>query len=235
MVKAVLFDLDGTLLNRDKSVEKYIVNQYDRLKDFIGHVPKDVYVHRFIELDCHGYVWKDKVYQQLTEEFKIQNITWDLLLQDYLDYFRFHCVPFADVKKMLVTLKNNHLLLGLITNGFGKFQMCNIKALGIEQYFDVILVSEWEGIKKPDPEIFHRALNKLDVTPGQSVFVGDHPVNDVLAAQYIGMKGIWKRNSDWEEVEADFTVKKLIEIPAIIRNLSNGKEGIDIKGIARKS
>lgn len=56
MVKAVLFDLDGTLLNRDKSVEKYIVNQYNRLKDFIGHVPKDIYVHRFIELDCHDYV-----------------------------------------------------------------------------------------------------------------------------------------------------------------------------------
>lgn len=45
---------------------------------------------------------------------------------------------------MLEELKSSNFLLGIITNGYGQFQMDNIKALGIEQYFDVILVSEWE-------------------------------------------------------------------------------------------
>jgi putative hydrolase of the HAD superfamily len=51
----------------------------------------------------------------------------------------------------------------MITNGIGKFQMDNIKALGIEKYFKTILVSEWEGFKKPDPNIFFRALKQLHV------------------------------------------------------------------------
>lgn len=158
MTKAVLFDLDGTLLNRDASVKAFIDNQYDRLKNWVGHVPKEQYMTRFIELDKRGYVWKDKVYQQLTQEFSISTITWEALLQDYIREFQFHCIPFDQLLQMLEDLKSKNMLLGMITNGYGQFQMDNIKALGIENYFDVILVSEWEGIKKPDPEIFKRAL-----------------------------------------------------------------------------
>lgn len=75
MIKAVLFDFDGTLLNRDASVKAFIDNQYDRLKKWIGHIPKEQYMTRFIELDKRGYVWKDTVYQQLTQEFSITAIT----------------------------------------------------------------------------------------------------------------------------------------------------------------
>jgi len=60
MVKAALFDLDGTLLNRDASVQRFIENQYERLHKSLHHIPKQQYTSRFIELDCRGYVWKDK-------------------------------------------------------------------------------------------------------------------------------------------------------------------------------
>lgn len=191
--KAVLFDLDGTLLNRDKSVELFINKQYERLYELLSHIPKEQYISRFIELDNHGYVWKDKVYQQLISEFNIPFVTWEELLQDYVQQFKHHCVGFPHIHKMLEELKNNKIALGLITNGYGQFQMDNIKALDIEKYFDVILVSEWEGIKKPNPQIFMNALEQLNVEPSESVFIGDHPENDVKAAQNVGMKGIWKK------------------------------------------
>ncbi|MBD7986315.1 HAD family hydrolase [Sporosarcina sp. Sa2YVA2] len=216
MIKAVLFDLDGTLLNRDDSVKGFIDNQYERLNKWVGHIPKDKYITRFIEIDNRGYVWKDKVYQQLTKEFNISEITWEELLQDYISEFRFHCVPFDNLIQMLEDLKSKNILLGMITNGYGQFQMENIKALGIENYFDVILVSEWEGIKKPDPEIFKRALDQLNVLPKQSVFVGDHPENDVKASQNIGMKGIWKKDLHWDDVDADFIINDLKELPLLI-------------------
>jgi putative hydrolase of the HAD superfamily len=84
--------------------------------------------------------------------------------------------------------------------------------LGIDRYFDAILVSEWEGIKKPDPQIFIRALEKLSISPNESIFIGDHPENDVKAAQNVGMKGIWKRDFQWNNVEADSIVDDLVEI-----------------------
>ena len=81
MIKSVIFDLDGTLLNRDESVKKVIDNQYERLNKWVGHIPKENYTTRFIELDSRGYVWKDKVYQQLVDEFEITGVNWEGLLQ----------------------------------------------------------------------------------------------------------------------------------------------------------
>ncbi|WP_088090467.1 HAD family hydrolase [Bacillus sp. OV166] len=220
MIKAVIFDLDGTLLNRDESVKMLINSQYDRLNKLVGHIPKEKYVTRFIELDNRGYVWKDKVYQQLVNEFEITEITWEELLQDYISQFKNNCIPFPNLVSMLEELRSNNLVLGMITNGKGQFQMDNIKALGIKKYFETILVSEWEGKKKPDPQIFKRALDQLNVLPNESLFVGDHPDNDVKAAQNVGMKGIWKKDFQWNNVEADFIVNDLAELPLIIENLS---------------
>lgn len=217
MIKAVIFDLDGTLLDRDKSVIDFIKCQYSR--KIAGNVPKKQYISRFIELDNHGYTWKDKVYQQLVKEFNLK-LTWEDLLQDYLSEFKHHCVPFPNLIRMLEDLKSRNLSLGMITNGKGKFQMDNIEALGIKKYFDTIAISEWEGIKKPDPQIFIRTLERLGFSPEESIFVGDHPENDVKAAQNIGMKAIWKRDIHWHNVEVDIIIHDLAEIPLILENVN---------------
>jgi putative hydrolase of the HAD superfamily len=219
VIKAVIFDLDGTLLDRDKSVKKFIEKQYERLNKVLDHIPKGTYTLRFIELDCRGYVWKDEVYQQLVEEFNLTEVTWEHLLQDYLEHFKSSCVPFPNLTSMLEELKGNNVSLGMITNGKGKFQMDNIDALDIKKYFDIILVSEWEGMKKPNPLLFKKALKQLNVLPSESVFVGDHPENDVKAAQNVGMKAVWKRDFQWVGVEADFIVDDLGKLPFIIEKV----------------
>ncbi|MGP4108550.1 HAD family hydrolase [Virgibacillus sp. L01] len=221
MIKAVLFDLDGTLLNRDESVKMFVDKQYERLYQWLSHVPKDKYIARFIGLDNQGYVWKDAVYQQLVDDFNITGITWEDLLQDYISQFKNSCVPFPNLINMLEKLRNSNLVLGMVTNGKGQFQMDNIRSLGIEDYFETILISEWEGMKKPDPQIFNKALDKLNVSSTEAMFIGDHPEKDVKAAQNAGMKGVWKRDGKGSDIEADLKVDDLKEIPLIIRELNN--------------
>lgn len=227
MIKAVLFDLDGTLLNRDASVRCFIENQYERLKSCLSNIDKETYIERFLDLDARGYVWKDKVYQQLVKELGLSCCA-EKLLADYIAEFRHHCVSYSHLHSMLQQLKNMGLKLGIISNGFGQFQLDNIKALGIEKEFDGILISEWEGIKKPDPVIFKRALDKLEVAAAESIFVGDHPINDVQAAKQVGMIGVWKRDEWWEEYEikADYVVDELSGIPRIIASLGNDSSSI---------
>ncbi|GLC90272.1 HAD family hydrolase [Lysinibacillus piscis] len=218
-MKAVVFDLDGTLLNRDASLIAFVEHQYHRLEKFLDHIPKEQYINRFITLDNHGYTWKDKVYTQLITEFNIQHLSTEQLLADYIQQFQHHCIAFPNLVKLFQQLKQLDIKLGIITNGIGQFQMSNIQALGIDLYVDTILISEWEGIKKPDAEIFIRALHKLHVTADESVFVGDHPINDVQAAQLVGMTSIWKSNSQWQDVQADFIINDLLEIIPIVKML----------------
>lgn len=224
MLKAVIFDLDGTLLDRDKSVETFIVHQYKRLNNLVGHIDQSTYTARFIELDNHGYVWKDKVYQQLVAEFAITGMSWEQLLKDYLDHFPNHCVPFPNLISMLEELKKEGLVLGMITNGYTEFQTSNIRALGIEEYFDAILISEKEDLRKPDIRIFERALERLGVPAEGALFVGDHPLNDVEASANAGLTSIWKRNPQWEGEAADFIIDELDEIPGLVQKLM--KNGI---------
>jgi putative hydrolase of the HAD superfamily len=223
MIKAVIFDLDGTLLDRDASVEQFIAIQYDRLSHNLSHIAKNDYIARFIELDCHGYVWKDKVYQQLVEEFQIDGLTWQMLLQDYEQQFQHHCIPFSGLVEMLILLRKQGYLLGIISNGRGEFQAHAIEGLGIQDYFDVILISEFEQIRKPEAEIFHRAAQRLGVIHQDCVFVGDNPEADIIGAKNAGMKVIWKRNLSWQESkEADAIVDELHEIPVILQSQSIG-------------
>lgn len=225
MIKAVIFDLDGTLLNRDTSVKQFIANQYDRFYHQLHSINRLDFLNRFIELEQRGYVWKDKVYQQLVQEFSIE-ISWEVLLQDYIAHFHSHCIPFAFLHEMLNELKQRNIRLAIITNGFGQFQMHNIHALGIAHYFDAILVSEWEQMKKPQPEIFYKALKQLSVQPEESIYVGDHPVNDIEGAQRVGMKTIWKRDPYFGSVTTPYIVDDLDEIISIVDTINESQSSL---------
>lgn len=212
MIKAAIFDLDGTLLNRDASLASFVADQYERLTEHLKHIPQDRFSQRFIELDAKGYVWKDKVYQQLIDEFEIKGISWQTLLEDYLNNFKNHCVPFPHLSAMLENLTAKSIQLAMITNGKGQFQLDNILALQIEGYFEHILISEWEKMAKPEPAIFQKMLGKLGIFADEAVYIGDHPKNDIQAARAVGMKTIWKKDLQWKSSDADKEITDLNEI-----------------------
>lgn len=223
MLKAIMFDLDGTLLDRQTSLKAFIENQHQRMTE-LQRIDKSVYVNRFIALDQRGYVWKDKVYQQLKLEFDLA-LQWEDLLEDYMEQFSSHCAGFPNLHELLTYLKHSGFKLGLITNGYGAFQTKNTEALGISTYFDTILVSEIEGLRKPDPEIFHRALHRLGVQSNEAAYVGDHPRNDVWASRSVGMKGIWKEDIHFEgDFERDYTIRDLMELKDYLEKLQAGSE-----------
>jgi putative hydrolase of the HAD superfamily len=167
-------------------------------------------------LDSRGYVWKDKVYQELVKEFGL-SLDWNDLLSDYKVGFSSYATAFPNTIEILERLKQKGYRLGMITNGFGDFQASNIQALGIKEYFEVILISESEGIRKPDPAIFLRASEMMNLLPEECVYVGDHPTNDVMASKNVGMRGIWKEDTYYKDLfEYDEIVRDLIEIEEII-------------------
>ncbi|MFX3674993.1 MAG: HAD family hydrolase [Paenisporosarcina sp.] len=208
-MKAVLFDLDGTLLNREATLNAFCRGQFQR---FDLPIEKETYIQRVVELDANGYVRKEIVYAQIAKEFNLSDKIERSLFEDYMNCFHEYCVPFNGLVETLKSLKQQKLKLGLITNGRHDGQKASIKALSIEEFFDIVLISESEGMAKPDAIIFERALNLLSVKANEACYIGDHPINDIEAARKVGLMTIWKKNVLYKNVDADETIDELSEI-----------------------
>ena len=137
----------------------------------------------------------------------------DTLLDDYRAGFPNACLLFPDATQTLSCLRSSGLQLGLITNGSVRMQSRKLQCLALSPLFDTILISDVEGISKPDRQIFHRALERLNTNPAQAVFVGDHPEVDVAGALAAGMQAIWRRDPSVSRmVEADGVIEELADL-----------------------
>ena len=209
-IQAVVFDLDGTLLDRRRSFERFVREQWNRFAKCLQAVDQEQYVEALIALDRDGYAPRKSLFTGVTARFGIPSGVAGTLLDDYRSGFPNACVLFPDAAQTLSVLRTSGLKLGLITNGSMRMQSRKLQCLALAPMFDTILISDAEGISKPDPRIFHRALERLNVSPARSVFVGDHPEVDVAGARAAGVQAIWRRDPNGARmIEADGVIDEL--------------------------
>lgn len=226
--QCIIFDLDGTLLNREQSLINFLSYQHSK-HDFLKYIPQKKFIEFFIKSDANGYVAKEVVYAMVINEFKVPKNPYNKLLREYYQSFNRFCIAYPGVDELLHILKNNGFTLGIITNGRYPFQMDNIRSLGIEHYFSCILISEKEGFKKPDKEIFFKAIIALGVQTENIIFVGDNPKTDIEGAKRLGIKTTFIKSKYWNTChEADFTIADIRELLVIVekvfsKNLNKNK------------
>ncbi|BBI34303.1 HAD family hydrolase [Cohnella abietis] len=197
-IKAIIFDLDNTILDRTSTFIRF-TNAF--LSYFFDHLekPDDIF-NRIIHLDQDGYKDKQELFSELLEE-----LPWKTKpsLTELMEFYSTEYVSSAvlmEQAREIVQHARKKYKTGLITNGKTLIQYGKIDQLGIRDDFDLIIVSEEAGVKKPDPRIFEMALQQLELSPEECVYIGDHPVNDIEGAAKIGMKTIWmKVNQPWKD------------------------------------
>lgn len=88
----------------------------------------------------------------------------------------------------------------------------------LTQYFDVMLISGEEGIRKPHPRIFEKALGVLGIKASEAVFIGDMLDLDVQGPQHVGMKTIFieRRPIDDLYVQPDHIISRLVDVLDIV-------------------
>lgn len=195
--KAILFDLDGTLWDRTSAVRALAHDQHESLQDVLGHIPRERYVDRIIRLDDLGRVDKRVLYETIGVEFGLRASDVARLHADFWMRFVVHTRPFPEVIDALRHLRNEGIKLGIVTNGAVVVQQAKIEQLGLSALVDVILISEHEGIRKPNAEIFHRAVARLGVAISETWFIGDNPDDDVAGAVAVGLRTFWRACPDW--------------------------------------
>jgi HAD superfamily hydrolase (TIGR01549 family) len=84
-----------------------------------------------------------------------------------------------------------HYRIGIITNNRTAEQADKLRFLQMTELVDALITSEDVGVPKPDPRIFHAALQQLDARPAETVLVGDNWHADVLGALAVGIRPLW--------------------------------------------
>ncbi|MFJ9085807.1 HAD family hydrolase [Streptomyces sp. NPDC102384] len=97
-----------------------------------------------------------------------------------------YCELDAGAVELLRGLRERGIKVGAVSNSDGMLPQ-ELLHFGLAGYFDTVIDSALVSIEKPNPGIFHAALDALDVTAGQCWFVGDGLVNDILGARSIGV------------------------------------------------
>lgn len=217
--KAVLFDVDGVLLDT-----------WDFVFQALQHT-----------LSFHGYPKSmdeiEKVIGQPLLDFYTSLVPEgpsEVLAQTHKDFQkeRFHLSKaFPKAKKVLKTLKSKGILLAAISNRTKSSLERSLKDAQIDKYFDVILYVEDVQNPKPHPDHIHLALRKLKVKPNQVYMVGDTKV-DIMAGKNAGVKTIAVTygfaGKEIAKYDPDFLVDDLEDLIKIIQtpSFSPKKKGL---------
>lgn len=126
---------------------------------------------------------------------------------------------FADAAPVVEALREADIRLGLVTNGHTEVQRGKLEVLGIADWFQAIAVSSEIGGLKPGTVPFEYALHALDVPAERAWHVGDNLMADVAGARAAGLTAVWlNREGVAREArgpDPDYEIDTLVRLPEL--------------------
>ncbi|MDA1874201.1 HAD-IA family hydrolase [Bacillus cereus group sp. BY112LC] len=191
--KAMLFDLDDTLLDRDKAVEALFLIVLEKCYENVDGAAKSNMLQKFKEYDKREYGISNKttVLESLFDEFTPRYRLPRNYIQDFWNNNFPRCFSIDQNTIHFLNQIKKHFKVGIITNGSTQRQKTKIFNTNLNRYFETIIISEEVGFSKPDKRIFELALNELNLQPENTLFVGDDLEKDIAGPQNANIKGVW--------------------------------------------
>jgi putative hydrolase of the HAD superfamily len=203
-VKALLLDLDDTLLDYSGGVEAHWEAAVR------AHAPAALEAAKLVTAvaETRRWFWDDPARHrrervnmlgawQHIVEFALARLGVEAagvassIARDFAARRRAAMRLFPDTLESLERFRRRGVPLGLVTNGDAVQQRDKIERHGLAPFFDAIVIEGEFGAGKPDAVVYREALAQLGAAPDAAWMVGDHLEFDVEAPQSLGLKGVW--------------------------------------------
>lgn len=221
--KAIFFDLDNTLLDHRRAAREALGIIYEKYGLERYGVRPDEFVEGYFRVN--GEMWlglaagettverlRTERFDRLFEELGTRGaVAGDVVGPEYLRVYEKRVYPFDGAKETLAALAGV-FPLGLATNGFADTQRKKLAATGWEKYFDWAVIAGEVGVFKPDLAFFRLLAEKANAEPGEVIFVGDSPAEDVVPARGAGLITVWLRTPGAWDPGAHYTVNEITDV-----------------------
>lgn len=212
-----MFDFDDTLGNREEYAYDF----------FYGVVSENADGRDPWEIECavqHCMIWdelstgsKKEVQRKLAETYGIiSDVDFEKVMGQQMAE---HAVLVDGAREVLDQMKQRYRL-ALVTNGKSEGQHRKIEKTEIADYFDAVVVSGDEGVKKPDARLFEIAAERLNVKCSECIFVGDLFQTDMIGAHNAGMTPVWLWSRGYRKCSIDIDrISSIRELPSKIEEI----------------
>jgi 2-haloacid dehalogenase len=202
LVRAVLFDLDRTLLDFDRAqrgalreallgtglpFSPRILARYREINDLLWAA--------YRRGEISQAVLEVERFRRLLSVLGARESRAVLLSRVFLARLSARGDRLPGCHRLLTSLRPR-FRMGVVTNGIDRVQQARLRASRLRPFFEVVVTSEGCGYAKPDPRILRTALDALEVTAREAVYVGDDLAVDGVAARAAGVPFVWVDHGD---------------------------------------
>ncbi|MBA2393228.1 MAG: HAD family hydrolase [Ktedonobacteraceae bacterium] len=241
-IQAILFDVNGTLI--DIETDEGLEEIYRAIGHFLAY--QGILLHRWEVRDLYFQIMQRqrKESNEVFPEWDAVELWRELLHSKASDYTRSlpqkkleqlplflaelhrgiarkRLRPYPQVQETLTSLQPRYRM-AVVSDAQSTYAIPELQSVGLVDYFNPIIVSGNYGYRKPDPRLFQKALDTLQVKPEQALFVGNDLYHDIFGAQQVGMKAILvsfdQGSISNQVITPDYTIFRFADLPQAINH-----------------
>ena len=230
-IKGILFDLYGTLIDIEtneamdeiyRAVAHYLTYHCVYLRRWevreryyrIMKQQKDASGEEYPEIDVEA-IWNELLMQEGIKSSSIRGQQAKVIAHIYRGVSRNRLQLYPDVKRVLNELQMKYRL-ALISDAQSCYALPEIQAVGLENYFESIVISSRYGFRKPDPRLFQKTLDNMQLTSSEVIWVGNDMFRDIYGAQALGIKNIYIDSNQgaksYKNVTPDYRIQQFADV-----------------------
>jgi HAD superfamily hydrolase (TIGR01509 family) len=220
-VESVLLDAGGVLLDLDYEYLRRLIEAHhgevtiDDLARFEAAARYEIH-RQVIEGGRVSETWRDyfriilsKVGVPVDERDGIVDSLWEAHQK-----FGLWTVPIEGAPETVAGLKEQGFRIGVVSNAEGRVEQ-DLEAAGFRGLLETVVDSHLVGVQKPDPEIFHIAMKRMNISPESAIYVGDLPSVDIAGARAAGLGAVLLDRHDIYPDESVRRIRSIRELPLL--------------------
>jgi len=226
MIKAVVFDLDNTLVDFMAMKAQAIEAAIHAMRDAGLRLPAEEIRKRIDAIYAERGIEFQSVFDQLLYD-EFSKVDYKILASGIIAYRRAReaaLVLYPHVTLTLVELMKMNLKLAVVSDAPSREAWLRLCYLNLHHLFDAVVTFDDTKMRKPNREPFVEALKRLDVRADEALMIGDWAERDVVGAAQVGMKTIFARYGDTFGTvvsHADYEVDDISQVIDIVKQLNS--------------